>query len=263
MKYVLVTGAFGGMGYETVKTLSGAGYTVFALDKKVSKAPDGVIPIPVDVTDIGSINNAFEKIKGVTDELYAIIHLAGIYYLDSLLEMSEERFMRIFDINVFGIYRINKIFAPLLKKGSKIIITSSELAPLYPLPFTGIYGITKTTVERYAYSLRMEVQLLGISVSVIRPGAVKTSLLSDSTRELDEFCRNTKLYDCNAQKFKKIVDKVEAKNVPPQKIAKKILKALNKKHPKYVYKINRNPLLLLLNILPKRWQTKIIGKILK
>jgi len=109
----------------------------------------------------------------------------------------------------------------------------------------------------------METQLLGIQVSVIRPGAVKTTLLSASTRELDEFCANTKLYECNAKKFKDIVNKVEARNVAPEKITKKVLKALYKKHPKYVYKVNRNPLLLLLNLLPKKWQTKIIGKILK
>ena len=79
--------------------------------------------------------------------------MAGIYDLNSLIEMKEEDFVRIFDINVFSIYRINKTFAPLLKEKGKVIIVSSELAPLDPLPFTGIYGITKSTVEKYAYYL--------------------------------------------------------------------------------------------------------------
>ena len=48
-----------------------------------------------------------------------------------------------------------------------------------------------------------------------------------------------------------------------EKIAQKILKILNAKNPKFAYSINRNPLLLLLNILPKRLQLWIIRRILK
>jgi short-subunit dehydrogenase len=109
----------------------------------------------------------------------------------------------------------------------------------------------------------MEVQLLGIKVSVLRPGAVDTGMLGNSTDQLDRFCKDTKIYSCNATRFKSIVDKVETRNIPAEKIAKKTLKILNAKKPKQVYKINRNPLLLILNALPKRFQTFIIKKILQ
>ena len=109
----------------------------------------------------------------------------------------------------------------------------------------------------------MELQLLGVQVVVLRLGAVKTEMLGASVRALDNFCDNTKIYTCNAKRFKKIVDRVESKNVPPTKIAKKTAKILEIKNPKYVYKINRNPLLLLLNCLPQRWQTWIIKRVLK
>jgi short-subunit dehydrogenase len=177
--------------------------------------------------------------------------------------MSEERFMKIFEVNLFGVARINKIFLPLLKKDSRILITTSELAPLAPLPFTGIYAITKSTLDKYAYSLRMELQLLGIKVSVLRPGAIDTGMIDVSTAELDAFCSNTKIYSCNARRFKSIVNSVQARKIPAQKIADKTLKILTKKRPKQVYKINRNPLLLMLNALPQSLQTKIIKQVLK
>lgn len=263
MKYVLITGAYGGMGYAATKLLAKSGYTVFALDKNVREPQDNVFPIRTDLTDKDSVAHAFNEVRAKTSELFAIIHFAGIYRLDSLVEMSEERFTGIFDVNVFGAYRVNKTFLPLLKCGSRIIITTSELAPLEPLPFTGIYAITKTALEKYAFSLRMEVQLLGISVSVIRPGAIKTDLLSASTKELESFCENTKLYSYNADRFRKIVNGVETKNLAPEKIAKIALKALTAKKPKYVYNINRNALLKILNVLPKKLQTKIIKRVLK
>lgn len=263
MKSILITGAYGGMGREATNLLSSLGYRIFALDIKKQEQSEGIIPIECDITSEQSIINALNVVKEHTDSLFAIIHFAGIYMLDSLVEMDTESFKKIFDINLNGVYLINKLFLPLLKKESRIIITTSELAPLDPLPFTGIYAITKGALDKYAYSLRMELQLLDIKVSVLRAGAVKTNMLGVSTTALERFCEKTHLYSCNATRFKAIVDSVEARNIPPLKIAQKTLKILKKHNPKFAYNINRNPLLLMLNILPKRLQLFIIRKILK
>lgn len=263
MNNILVTGATGGMGKAICKRLVSYGYTVYGLDYREGDLDSSVKFYTCDVTKTDSINAVFDSIKEECMHLDAIVHTAGVYDLDSLIEMPEERFTRIFDINLFGIYRINKIFKPMLGNGSRIIITSSELAPLDPLPFTGIYGISKAAVEKYAFSLRQEVNLLGISVSVIRPGAVKTGLLNVSTDALDRFVNSTKLYNANAKHFKKIVDSVEAKNVPPEAIADAVDAALTDKRPKYVYNINRNPLLRLLNAMPDHAQVAVIKMILK
>ena len=266
MKYVVVTGASGGMGLAVVKRLMQDGYHVFALDKNVeslSSLQGNITPLQVDLTDSDSVVRAFELVKGITQSLYAILHFAGVYVLDSLIETAEQKIEKAFDVNFFGAFRVNKAFFPLLEQGSRIVIATSELAPLAPLPFTGIYAITKSTLDKYAYSLRMEVQLKGVHVSVLRPGAVKTDMLGVSMDQLQQFCDNTQIYQCNATRFKKVVESVEAKNIAPQKVAKKVSKILFAKHPRYVYKINRNPLLLMLNALPQRWQTAIIKKILK
>lgn len=263
MKSILVTGAYGGMGKATIKRLSEQGYQVFALDINAGEPLENVISIATDVTSEQSISEAFDKVKSQTDNLYAIIHFAGVYMLNSLVEMKTEDFDRIFDINFRGVYLVNKIFLPLLKNGSKILITTSELSPLDPLPFTGIYAVTKSALDKYAYSLAMELQLLGIRVSVLRAGAVETNMLGASTTALDRFCNSTTLYSCNATRFKKIVDSVEARSIAPAKIAKKSVRIIEKKNPRFAYSINRNPLLLLLNILPKKFQLWIIKRILK
>lgn len=263
MKYVLVTGAFGGMGRKTVGLFKNQGFCVFALDKNVGIAEENVIPLCADITNEEDVKNAFGQVKAVTGELCAIVHFAGVYMLDSLVEMPSDGFEKIFKVNLLGAFLVNKTFLPLLKNGSRIIITTSELAPLDPLPFTGIYAVTKSALDKYAYSLSMELQLLGIKVSVIRAGAVSTGMLGVSTDSLADFCKNTKLYFCNAKRFKNIVDRVEARSISPEKLALKAYKISQKKNPKFAYSINRNPLLLLLNFLPKRLQLWVIGLVLK
>ena len=260
---VVITGACGGMGYATTKLLKENGFNIYAGDLFLNNKIEGVNYFELDVTSMDSCQSFFNFVKQECDTIYAIIHFAGIYNMNSLVEISEEEFIKIFNINVFGIYRLNKVFLPLLNKNSKVVITSSELAPLNPLPFTGLYGITKASVEKYAYSLRMELNLLDIKVSLIRPGAVKTGLLNDSTTSIDRFVNNTEIYPTMSRKFKKIVDSVQTKNIDPIKIAKISNKILKSKNPKYIYNINRNKLLRLLSILPKRFQVWVIKKILK
>ena len=149
---VLITGAYGGMGKATAKALKDKGFRVFALDRRVEAAQDGIIPIEADLTDEDSVKLAYEKVARLTDNLFYIIHFAGVYMLDSLVEIKSEEFEKIFKINLFGVYYVNKTFLPMLKNGSGIIITTSELAPLDPLPFTGIYAVSKGALDKYAYS---------------------------------------------------------------------------------------------------------------
>ena len=263
MQSILITGAYGGMGKKTAAYLKSNGFRIFALDRKTEEAEENIIPIQADLTDPESVKNAARTVRKYTDTLFAVIHFAGIYMLDSLAEMPYEDFEKAFRINVFGAFLVNREFLPLLKRGSRILITTSELAPLAPLPFTGLYAVTKSALDGYAYSLAMELQLLGISVSVLRAGAVDTGMLGVSTAALDRFVEKTELYSCNAQRFKRIVDGVEAKNIKPERIAKKTAKILFEKTPRFVHHINRNPLLLLLNALPRTVQMAVIKRILE
>jgi NAD(P)-dependent dehydrogenase (short-subunit alcohol dehydrogenase family) len=263
MKTAIVTGAAGGMGLAAAGRLAEEGYTVFGLDLR---EPEGEIPfrfVRTDLTDPASVERAFRTVSETAETADCIIHMAGVYDMNSLVEMDERDWERIFAVNLSAVWRVNRVFLPLLKEGSRIVITSSELAPLDPLPFTGIYGITKAALEKYAFSLRMELQLLGVKVVVLRPGAVDTGLLNVSTDRMERFCASTPHYRFSAEKLREIVGRVEARKIPPEKIADLLVRVLRARRPKYVYAVNRNPLLLLLNALPDGLQYRIIGGILR
>lgn len=264
MKTVLVTGASGGMGLAAAKRLTAAGCRVYGLDIRTpASVPEGMRFIRTDLTNEASIQETFAVLQRDGVRLDAIVHLAGIYELDSLAELEEAAFLRIFEVNLFAAYRVNRIFLPLLNKNARIVLTTSELARLDPLPFTGIYAVTKAALDKYGQALRMELQLLGHRVILLRPGAVDTGLLDVSMEKLRRFCETTALYRCNADRFRRIVERVEARKIPPEAVAELILRILRQKQPRYVYYINRNPLLILLNCLPERLQCAIIRGILK
>ena len=118
MKYILVTGAYGGMGSATVKMLAERGFCVFALDKRAGTAEKNIIPIEADITNEESISAAVETVRKYTDELFAIVHFAGKYMLDSLAEIDSAAFERIFRINLFGAFLVNKAFLPFFTAGA-------------------------------------------------------------------------------------------------------------------------------------------------
>lgn len=263
-KAILISGSSGGIGSAIVNKFLSEGYVVFGLDIKEPKDKhENLHFISTNLRKEEDVLKAFEEVKASGYRLTTIISAAGINDLNSLIEMSEEDFIKILDINAISSFRINKIFLPLLEENSKIIIITSELGPLDPLPFNGIYTISKALLEKYAYSLRMELQLLGHQVVVIRPGAIDTSMIDVSKGKIENFVNQTEHYKYNSKRFKEISDSVQNRTIPPSKLADLIYKVNLKKKPRYVYKINRNVGLILLSLLPHRLQNWIIKQILK
>ncbi len=261
MKTVLLIGAGGGMGFACARMLLRDGNRVIGLDREGSTVPEGAEFIPVDVTDSDAVNAARDALQTV--RLDAIAYMAGVYDTDSLIEIDEARMHRIFEVNFFGAYRTIKAFIPLLNPHARIVLVTSELAPLDPLPFTGLYGITKGTLEDYAFSLAMELQLLGVSVSVIRPGAVETPLITRSVERIESFTAGTKHYPDCAERFLSVTRRVESKSVPPEAVARKLNRILNARRPRFLYTLNANPLLKLYGILSKQIKLWAIKTYLK
>ena len=72
MKDILITGAYGGMGRATAELLCKQGFRVFALDRRIGKASDGIIPIEADLTSEAAVRAAVEQISAYTDSLCAM-----------------------------------------------------------------------------------------------------------------------------------------------------------------------------------------------
>ena len=260
---ILITGSANGLGYETAKFFANNNHKVFSCDIIKPNDEPNIKGFELDVTNINQINNLKNILKQANIQLDIIINFAGIYDIGSFLEKDLNKIKSIIDVNLLGPINVNQILYELLTENGKIIIITSELAPLDPLPFNGLYNVSKTASDSYAQSLRQELNLLGKKVITIRPGAFNTNLSRGSLEATKKLVEETKLYNKQSSKFLKLVQTFMGKPKDPKVLAKFVYKISNKKNPKYIYTKNRNLGLFLLNILPKKLQCFIIKQLLK
>ena len=262
MLNVLITGAASGIGDAVKEYFINNNHQVYAIDVSKINESDNLNTYQCDITNQTELLKIKSELENKQIKLDAIINIAGIHMMTSLVENDHVKMKRLIDINLCGIMLINNTFHSLLKAEGRIIIVSSEVAGLDPMPFNGLYNVSKTALDSYAQALRQELNLINQKVITIKPGAIATPLCYSSVDATNELAKTTKLYQKQAKHFSNIMLKFMGRPIKPEKIAKIIFFATTKKRPKLVYKKHHNLGLILLNVLPKRLQCKIIELLL-
>ncbi len=262
MKTILITGTSSGIGAATKELFLQIGYKVIGIDIKDDIEQENYSFYNTDITNEEHLNFLVDRLKNENITLDAIVNIAGIHKMVSLVENNFNELKKVIDINLLGPMLVNNKCHKLLKEKGKIIIVTSEVATLDPLPFNGLYSVSKIALEQYAQALRQELNLINQKVITIIPGAIETPLQNGSINDTQKLANDTNLYKNESKKFVKITKKFMGTPLKPMKVAKLIVKVTIKKRNKLSYKIHRNIGLLLLNVLPKRLQCYIIKKIL-
>ncbi len=276
VKSVLITGAGRGLGKALALTYLEKGWMVFASDLEEPAFTDSLSlslferlpgltsyfrPLKMDVTADESVARAFGLLNEAHAKLDLIINNAGIdgYFL--LSEAPASEFRRIFEVNVFGAYRVNQVFLHILRKpGGRIIHIGSESLNL-TMPFMA-YPLSKKLVEGYAKALRQELRFRGIDVVMVRPGAIDTQLLktvSDLPVQSREEATTDPLkaaFNAFASQASKEIGKVTS----PGEVAGFIYKISCKNRPRAVYRINNMLQLRIAALLPFRLLENIVYK---
>lgn len=263
-KYVIVTGANGGIGKEVSKALLEANYEVIAIDLKDNNLQDLKLTSYIaDLTKKEQIIDTYNIVKDITSDIYAIINCVGIFKMQSIIEGSDDDFRKIMEVNFFSIYEFNKIFIPLLHEGSRILNITSEVVRLSTQPFMGYYSLSKILLDNYSDTLRREANYLGIKVIKIRSGNMATSLTGGVNKEYEDMTNNSKHFKSHLSKLKHIMDKEMKKSHHPSVLATKIVKIVNKKNPHISYNIKNSFYLTFVGLLPQKLQDNIYKKVIK
>lgn len=258
---VLITGIASGIGKALSDIYLLNSFNVYGID--ITEVHNEKIhSFKCDITNECELLKIKEQLDNDNVMFDLIINVAGIHKMISFVEGECSDMKRMVNVNVCGVMNINNIFYSNLNKKGKIIILTSEVAGFDPLPFNGLYSVTKIALDAYAQALRQELNLLGQKVITIRPGAIETPLSKASSVDTKRLAEETVLFEKQAGHFCNIVAKFTGTPMKPEKIAKFIYKVSLKKNPKYTYKKHQNIGLVLLNLLPKRLQCFIIKLLL-
>ncbi len=188
-KRILITGANGGFGKLTVKTLLKNGHQVAATMRDVTGRnksdaeelrAEGAEIIEMDVTDEASVNKGVENAIKALGGLDVVINNAGRGVSGMQEHFTPDDFKQLFDINVVGVQRVNRAALPYLRKqGSGLLIHISSLLGRIALPFYGPYQATKWAVEAMAENYRVELSGFGVQSVIVEPGGFPTTFMTN------------------------------------------------------------------------------------
>jgi len=180
-KAVLVTGASSGIGLKITETLAANGHFVFAGARKQEdidrlNAMDNVQAVRLDVTIPSDIDAAVATVRDSGKILYGLVNNAGVAILGPLIEVDDDELEWLFDVNVFGVYRVTQAFAPMLIKSRGRIANIGSISGTLSSAYLGQYQMSKHAIEAYTDTLAIELERFGVSVSVIEPGNYKSDI---------------------------------------------------------------------------------------
>lgn len=184
-KAVLITGASSGIGLKIAETLAANGYFVYGGARKqadldaLNKVPN-IQSVRLDVTKPDEIDAAVETVRAGGKGLYGLVNNAGIVTLGPMTEIDEDELTWILDVNLVGVYRITKAFAPLIIESKGRISNISSISGILSGRFWAPYSMSKHALEAYTDSLAEEMALFDVEVSAINPGNYRSKI---GTRE--------------------------------------------------------------------------------
>jgi len=186
--YAVVTGAASGIGKEIATLLAEAKCKVIACDineyglnslvEETKKNGLDIRPYQIDLTSIREIIKFCEKVDADQSAVHLLVNCAGLCTGSGIEEVEEDEWVRIFDINLKGLFFLSQKMIPILQKNTwGRIINISSLAgyvggilasPAYSASKAGVTCLTKSFAKYLASS--------NINVNEISPGTADTEM---------------------------------------------------------------------------------------
>jgi len=186
-KKILITGAGSGFGKLTTSALLACGHTVVASmrdidgrNKPVAEelSASGAHVVEIDVTDDDSVITGVQQATDLAGGMDVLVNNAGIGVMGLQEAFTAADWQRLFDINVFGVQRMNRAILPTFRKqGSGLLLHVSSLLGRMTIPFYGPYNASKWALEAMAENYRTELSSFGVDVCLVEPGGFPTSFI--------------------------------------------------------------------------------------
>ncbi len=253
-KTVLVTGCSTGIGYSTAQHLAENGFLVLAGVRKESdcdrlkEIPTNITPAILDVTDTGAIDAVTNLIEDTyAHSFYGVVNNAGVMYPGPLEVIEMDQMRREMDVNYFGVVALTKQLLPIIKRVRGRIVNMSSMNGRMAMPAVGSYSATKFALEGFTDALRMEIAQTGVTVSLIEPGQIKTSIFNKALEVHSNL--NSNLREEHVKEYGPLMKAVEMgmemgnnSSTDPLQVAQIVHVALSEEKPQHRYVVGDDAL---------------------
>ncbi len=187
-RVAFVTGGSRGIGLACALQLQDDGFDVAVGSRSEPAAlADGLLWVPLDVTDTDSVDAAFGSIEEKLGPVAVLVANAGITKDTLVLRMKEDDFTTVVDANLSGNFRVAKrAIRPMMKaRWGRIILMSSVVGTMGQTGQAN-YSASKAGLIGLGRSLAREFASRSITVNLVAPGPIETDMLaeiSDAARE--------------------------------------------------------------------------------
>lgn len=274
MKNIFITGASSGIGLALVEAFLKKGHRVWAALRKPEMLsllsnhyPDHLQVLSLDVTSEGEIQKAFELVSAKVDSKeFILVNNAGIAIGGPIESLPMQEWKKVFDVNVMGLVNVTKVFLPLVRRTHGRIINIGSISGRISSPFLAPYTSSKFAVRAISDSLRREMRPLGVKVSLVEPGPIKTAIWEkainssmDLKVQLTE--EELRVYGEALENLTSAVEDVARNAVPVSRVVEKVMKAVEKENPAPYYLVGKGIHLqaFLAKHLPTRWLDAILS----
>ncbi|GBG36528.1 oxidoreductase [Mycobacterium montefiorense] len=195
----LITGCSTGLGRALADAVIGAGHNAVVTARDVTNvadiadaAPDRVLAVALDVTKPDQIDAAIRQAQQRFGGVDVLVNNAGYGYRAAVEEGDDAEVRTLFETNFFGAVAMIKAVLPGMRerRSGTIVNVSSIGAQVTPVG-SGYYSAAKAALEGMSGALRGELAPLGISVTVVEPGAFRTDFagrsLVQSATAIDDY----------------------------------------------------------------------------
>lgn len=191
-KNILITGTSTGVGFESAILFAKNNYKVYATMRNLKKADAlkskiesenlDINIIPLDVTNIESIQSAVNKIIENDGRLDTLLNNAGAGFAKTTEEASIEEIKWVTAVNYLGVVYCTQAVLPFMRKQkSGQIISITSVGGLVGQPFNELYCGAKFAVEGYMEALATYVSdAFNIKISCVEPGGIATEFMTSA-----------------------------------------------------------------------------------
>ncbi len=274
---VLVTGCSSGIGRATALLLAEQGFQVWAGVRRQDSCEElaglnvaGLTPVLLDVTQDADACRVRQLIEQRSPAgLFALVNNAGVG-LPATVELSSlDEVRHVLEVNTLAPLRMIQHCLPLLRKTGGRIVNMSSINGTQAMPMVGAYSASKFALEALSNTLRVELRPWRISVSLIRPGQVRTAIFDKAWRDLQEKSANIPQelksgYDplhASAERFNQ--RGVQAATTP-DRVARTVLRTLQARRPRTHYLVGLDALGLQCaqRVTPTRLMDRILARVM-